>query len=209
LEPVALDLLAAFVAVAESTSFSVAAKRLALTKSTVSRQIMRLEQSLGTQLFHRTSHRVRLTAAGVALLQRVAPQLASLRDALGSVRDEQQSPRGELRLTAPNDFGAAWLSETLSSFAARYPEVVLTVKLTLSPIDIVADGYDLALRISAGLPDSSLVARKLAAVEMHLYASPAYLARRGYPQTLNDLAEHDWVTLTGMTTLLGLPVPMH
>jgi DNA-binding transcriptional LysR family regulator len=207
-ETVALDLLAAFVAVAETTSFSLAAKRLSLTKSTVSRQVARLEQSLGTQLFHRTSHHVRLTAAGTALLERVAPQLASLREAVGAMRDEQPTPRGELRLTAPNDFGAAWLSETVSAFVARYPEVTVTVKLTMSPVDLLADGYDLALRISAGLPDSSLVARKLATVEMHLYASPAYVSQRGYPQTLDDLGQHDWVTLTGMTTLLGLPVPL-
>ncbi len=204
-----LDLLAAFVAVAESRSYSGAARKLSLTKSTLSRQIVRLEQSLGTQLFNRTSRHVRPTAAGTALLERVAPQLAALRLAVRSLPEQAQTLGGELRMTAPNDFGTAWLAETVSGFVARHPDLTVSVKLTTVPVDLVPDGYDLALRISARLRDSSLVARKLAPVEMHIYASPAYVARSGHPQSLPDLGEHDWVTLTGLFPLLGLPVELH
>lgn len=193
-----LDLLNLFVAVAETQSFSLAAKRLGLPRSTVSRGIVRLEASLGTHLLHRTTHTVGLTTAGAALFERVAPLVASLRQAVDSLPEQAESPSGTLRITAANDLGIGWLAEIVPRFMARHPDVKVDVWLTNAFVDVVAEGVDVALRISRGpLRDSSLVARKLVDLEAQLFASPAYLARRGTPRTVEELAAHDRVLPRG------------
>jgi DNA-binding transcriptional LysR family regulator len=203
-----LDLLSIFVAVAESSSFSVGAQRLGIPKSKVSRGITRLEESLGTQLLHRTTRTVRLTTAGSELLTRVGPHLAALRSAVSSLPEQQEVPSGELRLTASNDLGTAFLADVVARFSLRYPEVRVIVRLTNAYVDLVAESIDLALRI-AGKPlkDSTLVARKLGPVEVHLYASPAYVARKGQPRSKEQLAEHDWVAAPGFLSASGLDIP--
>lgn len=193
-EPLELDLLNVFVAVAETGSFSDAAERLAMPKSSVSRGIARLEASLGAQLLHRTTRNVGLTTAGAALFERVSPLVASLRAAVGSLPEQQEAPSGTLRVSTATDLATAWLGELLPRFTLRHPDVQLDVRLSNEFVDLVREGYDVALRISTKpLRDSTLVARRLATLELQLFASPAYLARRGTPRTLEDLEQHDFV----------------
>lgn len=193
-----LDLLNLFVSVAETQSFSLAAKRLGLPRSTVSRGIVRLEASLGTHLLHRTTHTVGLTTAGAALFERVAPLVSSLRQAVDSLPEQAESPSGTLRITAANDLGIGWLADVVPRFMARHSGVKVDVWLTNAFVDLVADGVDVALRISRGpLRDSSLVARKLTDLEAQLFAAPAYLARRGTPRSVEELAAHDRVVPRG------------
>jgi DNA-binding transcriptional LysR family regulator len=202
-----LDLLNLFVAVAETQSFSLAAKRLGLPRSTVSRGIVRLEASLGTHLLHRTTHTVGLTTAGTALFDRVAPLVTSLRQAVDSLPEQAESPSGTLRITAANDVGFGWLSDVVPRFMARHPQVKVDVWLTNAFVDLVAEGVDVALRISRGpLRDSSLVARKLTDLEAQLFAAPAYLSRRGTPRSLEELSGHDRVVPRGWrdTELLAM-----
>lgn len=193
-----LDLLAQFVAVAETESFSAAAKRLGLTKGTVSRGVARLEEAVGAQLLHRTTRQVALSTAGAALYERTAPQLAALRLAVGSLPESEERPSGELRITAPIDLGSALLGEVAARFMTRFPEVRLDVHLTNRRVDLVGEGFDVALRALPKLPkDSSLIMRRLGQGELAFYAAATYLARRGTPRTPGDPA-HDWLAFRGI-----------
>lgn len=189
-----LNLLSLFVAVAEASSFSKAADKLDVRRSSVSRGIAALEQSLRVQLFNRTTRHVALTTAGKALYAKIAPQLASLQDALGDVPEREEQPSGPVRLTAPNDLGAIVLPDVLAGFVLRYPQVTLDVRLTNRLVDLVAEGFDFAIRVAAGrLSDSSLVAKRAATTELQVFAAPVYLARAGTPRTSEDAARHSWV----------------
>lgn len=202
-----LNLLGVFVAVAETGSFSAAARKLGLPKSSVSRGVASLEASVGAQLLHRTTRHVSLSTAGAALYERAAPLLASLREAIGTLPEREEAPSGKLRLTAPNDMGATFLPEVIARFTARYPSVSVDCRLTNLNVDLVAEGFDLAIRASGTkLTDSSLRVRRLGAIDVQLFASPTYLARRGTPRTPEDLAHHDFVAYRGLRHLseLGL-----
>jgi DNA-binding transcriptional LysR family regulator len=197
-----LDLLALFVAVAESASFSAAAKKLGMPKSSVSRGVAALEAELGTQLLHRTTRHVSLSTAGTALYDRIAPLLGQIREAIGSLPEREEAPSGELRITAPNDVGAMFLAELIARFVARHPAVCVDARLTNRNVDLVAEGFDAALRAATKpMKDSSMVARKLAPVELHFFASPTYLARRGTPRTMEEARDHDWVAFRGLTQI--------
>lgn len=200
-----LNLLGLFVAVAETGSFSEAARKLGLPKSSVSRGVASLEASVGAQLLHRTTRHVSLSTAGAALYERAAPLLASLKEAVGTLPEREEAPSGELRLTAPHDMGATFLPEVIARFTTRYPSVRVDCRLTNRNVDLVAEGFDLALRASgARLADSSLVGRRLGAIDVQLFASPTYLARRGTPRAPEDLAQHDFVAFRGLEFLRGL-----
>jgi DNA-binding transcriptional LysR family regulator len=193
-----LNLLGLFVAVAETGSFSEAARKLGLPKSSVSRGVARLEADVGAQLLHRTTRHVTLSTAGTALYERAAPLLASLKEAVGALPEREETPSGELRLTAPHDMGATFLPAVIARFTARYPSVRVDCRLTNRNVDLVAEGFDLALRAaSAKLADSSLTVRRLGTLDVQLFASPTYLARRGTPRTPEDLAQHDFVAFRG------------
>jgi len=197
---VALDDLAVFVAVAETGSFSAAATRLGLPKSSVSRAIARLEASTGVALVHRTTRHVALSTAGSALLERVAPQITSLRECVAALPELEEGPSGVLRITSPTDFGNAVLAEVVARFVARYPAVEVDARVTNQVLDLVAEGIDLAVRISTRrLKDSTLMARRLGPISLQLFAAPSYLSRRGTPRTPRDLDDHDWVRLRGLT----------
>ncbi len=188
-----LNLLAVFEAVARTASFSAAAKELGLPKSSVSRAVARLEADLDVQLLFRTTRHVAPSAAGTALYDRVAPLLGSIRGALGDLPEREEQPSGELRVTAPVDLGELFLSEVVTRYTARYPAVSVDLHLTGRVVDLVAEGFDVALRVAAKLQDSTLVVRKAAPIVMQLFASPVYLARRGTPRTEADLDDHEWV----------------
>jgi DNA-binding transcriptional LysR family regulator len=166
-----------------------------------------LEAWVGAPLLHRTTRHVSLSTAGAALYERAAPLLASLKEAVGTLPEREEGPSGELRLTAPHDMGATFLPEVIARFTARYPSVRVDCRLTNRNVDLVAEGFDLALRASGTkLADSSLMVRRLSAIDVQLFASPAYLARRGTPRAPEDLAHHDLVMFRGLKSLseLGL-----
>lgn len=189
-----LNALELFVAVAETNSFSTAAKKLGLPKSTISRGLQRLEKELGVTLVNRTTRQVSLSTAGEALLERVGPQLAALKKSVGELPESEEKPSGHLRITAAVDFGATWLPELVTAFVARCPSVSVEVNVSNRLVDLVAERFDLAFRASGErLKDSALMARKVGPVAMRVFASPAYLARRGTPRTARELDGHDWV----------------
>jgi DNA-binding transcriptional LysR family regulator len=201
-----LNQLPLFVAVADAASMSEAARRLNLPKSSVSRGISALEESLGVQLFHRTTRQVKLTTAGTSFYEKTAPLVALVRDATHNLPEQTDVPSGTLRLTAPPDLGFTLLPELLAKFCARYPEVQLDVRLSNRLEDLVGEGFDVALRISPRLKDSTLVARKLSGLDLRLYAAPSYLAKRGVPKSLEELGEHDFVVFRTLAT--ALPVKL-
>jgi DNA-binding transcriptional LysR family regulator len=185
-----LEDLEAFVRVAESGSFTEAARRLHVPKSTVSRRIARLERTLSTPLVTRSSRRTALTEAGHAYLAEVGPALHRIDTASHAARDQREEPRGHLRVTAPFDVAMWWLAPLVTSFRERHPAVTVEVVVDERPRDLEKDGIDLAIRSAARLEDSALVARRLATIELALWASPAYLAARGRPESIEALSEH-------------------
>lgn len=193
-----LNRLGIFVAVAETSSFSAAARRLGLPKSTVSRGVAGLEQELGVRLLHRTTRHVALSTAGAALRARITAPLAALGRSLADLPELEDQPSGLLRVTATVDFGAVVLAEIVAAFVARHPAVEVELRLSNAVVDMVAEGIDVALRMqSRSLADSSLIARRLAPLEMQIFAAPAYLTRRPALRTPRDLDQHDWVILEG------------
>jgi DNA-binding transcriptional LysR family regulator len=193
-----------FVQVVEAGGFRAAAERLGLTASAVSKRIRALEGRLGARLLNRTTRRVAPTDVGRALFERARALLADLEDAEAAVAELQSEPRGALRVGAPMDFGRRYLAEPLAAFAAAHPRVCLDVQLTDRFVDVVGEGFDVVVRIGT-LPDSSLVARRLAPCRRVLVASPAYLAERGTPSRAADLAGHD-VVAYALETARGWPI---
>jgi DNA-binding transcriptional LysR family regulator len=184
-----LDALATFVHVADGASFTAAAKRLGVPTSTVSREIARLEETLGTRLLHRTTRKVALTSAGAKLYERVLPHVAALRDAAREVPEQSGHPGGPLRITVPNDLGTSYFADVVAGFLALHPQVQLDVRLTARQVDVVAEGIDLALR-TGKIQDATLVARRVGTLDAYLFAAPSYVARHGRPTSPLDLLDH-------------------
>lgn len=147
---------------------------------------------MGVRLLHRTTRTLRVTEQGADLLQRITPALVTLRDAVREVEASEHAPRGRLRVTTPTDIGISFLAELIGDFSRRYPEVSVDLSLTQRVVDLVAEGFDLAIR-AGELRDSSLVVRRLGGTDAQLFAAPGYLERRGAPRALGDLNEHDLV----------------
>jgi DNA-binding transcriptional LysR family regulator len=189
-----IALVATFVEVADAASFSGAARALGTTTATVSRTIAKLEESVGSRLFHRTTRRVSLTTAGNALYERTAAHLRALAHATKELPEHQTEPAGTLKLTAPYDLGATFLGSVIARFMALYPKVQVQAEFSSHVVDLAAEGFDVALRGEMGKhKDTSLTARRLVhGGEISLYAAPSYLARRGNPRGLAS-ADHDWL----------------
>jgi len=179
-----------FVAVAETESFTRAAKRLDVSTAHVSRQISALEDRLSTRLFYRTTRRVSTTEAGQIYYQHCRQILDALEQAERSMTNMQLVPQGRLRLTAPVTYGEKSIAPLVNDFVLRYPELDVEMKLTNQQLDLVAEGYDLAVRLGK-LDDSSLMARRLASRTLYVCASPAYLAVHGTPHSLSELERHN------------------
>ena len=180
---------AMFARVVEHRSFSAAAAAIGVSKATVSKGVARLEARLGTTLFHHTSRRLTLTESGRALAERAQRMLTEAECAEEAARDAATQPRGKVRLAAPLTFGVLHVAPVIAEFLARYPGIEIEMCLSDARVDIVAEGIDVALRIAV-LPDSSLRARRLAAVPAHVVAAPAYFAAHGRPRHPADLAGH-------------------
>jgi DNA-binding transcriptional LysR family regulator len=195
------NLLPLFVAVVECGSMSAAARKLGAPKSSVSRGVAALESSLGVQLLHRTTRDVQLTTAGQSFYERARPVLSSYRELTTSIPEQELEPSGTLRITTPVDMGLTFLVDVFANFMARYPKVTLDVSPSNTPRDLVADGFDVALRIATRLSDSSLVARRLGAVELSIFGAPSYLAQHGTPRSLEACEAHRWVLFSGLGKL--------
>lgn len=180
----------AFARVAETRSFSEAARRLRVSKSVLSRQVAALEAELGVRLFHRTTRALTPTEIGEAYYQRVSRILADIEEAEQSVGLLQGSPRGRLKVNAPMSFGYLHLAPALPDFLAACPEIEVEMAMNDRTVDLIEEGFDVAVRIGR-LSDSSLVARKLAPMRLVVCASPAYLAEKGTPATPADLKHHE------------------
>ncbi|QWP77105.1 LysR family transcriptional regulator [Lysobacter sp. K5869] len=184
-----LQQIEAFAAVAEHGGFAAAARALGRDASVVSRRIDALEARLGVRLLSRTTRRVALTEVGRIYLQRVQAILGELSAADVEAAEAAAAPQGLLRLALPAAFAQRWIAPWLSQFLADYPKLRLELSHTDRFVDLIADGFDAAVRIGE-LADSRLVARRLAGFETLLCAAPAYLQRRGHPQRPDDLQRH-------------------
>jgi DNA-binding transcriptional LysR family regulator len=180
---------AIFAKVAELGSFGRAAAAIGVAPGTVSKAISRLENQLGSPLFHRTSRRVTLTEVGRGSLEGARRLLAEAEALEAEASEESAAPRGLVRVTAPLSFSLAYLGEALSEFLQSHPEITVDLNLSDAQVDIVEQGFDLALRI-ASLEDSSLRARRLCPVALRLVGSPAYFSKWGRPAHPRDLASH-------------------
>ena len=178
-----------FLAVVEHGSFTAGAVALSTTPSVLSRAVTRLEARLGRQLLQRTTRRVGLTDAGRLYLEQVRTAFGLLDDAERDVQGQDGALAGRVRLSVPTTYGHYRLPPVLARFAQQYPQVQVELNITNRNVDLVAEGFDLAIRLGQ-LPDSGLVARKLEDVPLLLVAAPDYLQRRGTPQTLDDLQQH-------------------
>lgn len=190
---------AVFVHVVERGSFTLAADDLSLSRAVVSKYISRLEERLGARLLHRTTRRLSLTEAGAALFEASRGALERIEEAEAAVAQFQAEPRGRLKVSAPMSFGILHLGPAMAEFARAYPKVTLDLRLDDRFVNLVEEGIDVAVRIGA-LTDSSLVARKLAATRTVACASPAYLAQFGEPETPEDLAGHDCLLYSYLST---------
>jgi len=202
--PIDLNLLRTFAIAHETGSFSAAAKRLRVPRSTVSRGVTALEEATGTLLFHRTTRKVTSTRAGRALFERVEPWIVRLEAAARDIPEASATPSGTLRITAPTDLGEVLVAEAVARFGVRYPETRVEVVLGPRVVDLAKEGFDLALRFGRGpVPGAGFVAKRLGSLVFGWFASPAYLARRGTPRALADLAAHDVVAIGASAA--GLP----
>src|SRR5690606_19508137 len=187
-----------FHAVVRHMSAAKAAREMGLTPSGVSRVVSRLEERLGVRLLQRTTRKVSLTEEGAVFHARTMQILNDLADAEAEMRRSAVQPRGNLRITAPVVFGRLHLSPLLSKLLERHPELGVDLQLVDRFVDLIDEGLDLAIRVGT-LPDSRLIARRLCANRRVLVASPAYVARRGFPTLPEELSEHECLLFTGFS----------
>lgn len=178
-----------FVAVAETGGFAAAARQLGVTKSAVSKRIGSLEAHLGMQLFHRSTRSMSLTEAGEIYLSHAVQALGSAQEAEDAVTAMRGQPAGRLRVSAPMSFGWLHVAPLIKGFLERHPGITLDLTMDDRVADLVEAGFDMAIRAGT-LPDSALIARRLAPIHSVLAAAPAYLSQAGTPQHPEDLLQH-------------------
>jgi DNA-binding transcriptional LysR family regulator len=183
----------AFAKVVETGSFARAAERLGVSVSAVSRQVAELEEHLDARLLNRTTRRLSLTESGRAFYERCVQLLADLEEAEQSAHAGSAKPRGTLRLTCATTFGVRHLAPAIVAFAERYPDMRFDVELSDRAVDLVEEGFDVAVRIGS-IGSQNLVGRKVGEMHPVCCAAPAYLARRGEPKQPEDLAAHACLT---------------
>jgi len=186
-----------FTAVVDAASFVGAGDALNMSKAAVSRHISDLEQRLGVRLMHRTTRKLSLTSEGEVFLARSREILASIEASEAELSTRSVTASGLLKISVPVSFGISHLAPLWSEFLDRHPQITLDIQLADRVIDLVDEGFDLAVRI-ARLPDSSLVSRRLASTRLVLCAAPSYLKRRGTPQHPSELTQHEVVSYSLM-----------
>ena len=207
-----------FARVVDEGSFSRAAARAGLPKSTVSRRIVALESQLGERLLLRTTRKLTVTDFGHSVLEHAQQVLAEVDATAALAQQRQVRPSGRLRVSMPGDFANGVLAQLLADFVTRYPAVALELDLSPRRVDLIGENFDVAIRMGDLPDDSTLAARRLAGFAAGLYASPAYLQRRGEPSEPEALMEHDalrllmrsgepapWVLMRGDERWQGIP----
>lgn len=184
-----LDRISVFTTVARLHNFAAAARILGMSAPAVSKHIQLLEAELGVKLLHRTTRQVTLTEAGQTLFLRASTALSELSEAIELVGEQQHTPRGTLRISVPVTFGHMYLLPLLSSFAEKYPDVLLEVTFDDRMVDILSEGYDIIIRIGP-LTDSTLIMKPLGLSPLMLVATRPYLKQYGIPQTPAGLKTH-------------------
>jgi DNA-binding transcriptional LysR family regulator len=183
-----MEELTAFVAVGETGSFAGAASQIGRDASVISRRISQLEQRLGVRLLSRTTRHVSLTEVGAVYFRRVQAILDELANAGTEASDFASTPQGVLKISLPVTFGRQWVAPSFASFLARYPQIKVDAHFTDRIVDVIADGFDVAIRVGA-LNDSSLTARRIASYRNILIAAPSYLEKHGRPRSPIELKE--------------------
>jgi DNA-binding transcriptional LysR family regulator len=198
-----LNAVTCFAKVVELESFRAAGAALGVPKSTVSRKVAELEDALGTRLLERTTRRLRLTEAGRTYHQRVVPALDALGEAERALEEQSAEPSGSLKLTMTVEGGQMLLGPILAEYLTRYPQVRLQVELMDRRVDLVEEGFDLAIRAGA-LADSSLIARRFGTPRgLRIYGSERYLSEHGTPKHPRDLVNHRCMVMTGQSAPLA------
>ncbi|MDO9127460.1 MAG: LysR family transcriptional regulator [Parvibaculum sp.] len=191
---------AVYAKVVELGGFTAAADALGLSKSMVSRQVATLEDELGVRLLNRTTRRISVTEVGGVVFERAQRIVAEAAEAANEATCVEGAVRGLLRVNAPMSFGIRQLGPVMPEFLARYPDLNVDLTLNDRRVDLIEEGFDVSLRVSA-LTDSSLIARQLAPVERYLVGAPAYFEKHGMPKHPADVADHDFL----LYTLLARP----
>jgi DNA-binding transcriptional LysR family regulator len=186
-----------FVAVATTGSFAAAAEHLGASTSQMSRAVARLESKLQTQLFFRTTRKVTLTDTGRVLVERCRQVIQQRDEALDLVSGGDE-PQGELRLTCSTALGARFVAPIVGRMTQRFPKLSINLELSNRVVDLVTEGFDLAIR-TGHLPDSRLIATRVASRRLYLCASPDYLEKAGRPKTVDDLTQHECLIGTATT----------
>lgn len=203
-DPVQLGSIEQFCKAAELGSFTAAAEFLGLTPASVSRSISRLEERLGIRLFSRTTRRIRLTGEGELYWRECQRALEQIAEVERAITGNQKLPSGTLRISVGTLYANYRLLPLLPRFTEAYPQIDLELNISNRVVDFVEEGYDLAIRL--GIPrDSRLIAHKLEEASVGIFATPEYLARRGAPQTLDDLASHDCIQFVLPSTGRAMP----
>lgn len=179
-----------FARVARTGNMSAAGREMGLSPAVVSKRISQLEERLGARLFQRTTRHLKLTETGTGYFKRVADILSLCEEAEDFVSRRNTTPRGILKITVPTAFSRRHIAPHLEGFLARYPDIELQVNVTDDLVDIIREGYDLAIRLGEP-PDSSVVSRKLAPDTRVLCASPSYIERNGVPASVAELELHN------------------
>ena len=192
-----LDLMRTYLAVVDTDSFTSAGQKLGKSKALVSKHIFELEERLGARLLNRTTRSVGTTEIGRAYYERAQQILADFDNLEEEVRTQSGSPRGRLKLTAPQTLGELSVMDMVTAFRAKFPAVELDVLLADRMVDLVTEGFDVALRVTA-MTDSSLIARKLCDMRLPLCASPGYLKKYGTPKRPEDLVAHHCIIDTNI-----------
>jgi DNA-binding transcriptional LysR family regulator len=194
-----LNDMALFVEVAKARSFRRAAEAIGMPNSTLSRRITELERAIGLRLLHRTTRKIELTEAGQIYYdrsRRIVDEARLAHEQLGAMLEQ---PSGLLRVSLPVDFATNHLAPIIPEFTRRYPGITFDLDLTPRRVDLVAEPFDVAIRMGE-LPDSNMIARKLAELPRHLYASPSYVAASGEPANPSDLAKHECLCMPNFAT---------
>jgi len=191
------------VELARAGGMSAAARELDVTPAAVSKRLAQIEARLGVRLFNRSTRRLSLTAEGEVYLENARRILGEIDDLDALIASRQAAPRGLLKVNAPLGFGRSYIAPAIAEFAQQYPEVSLQLQLTDLPADFVREAFDVAVRFG-DLPDTSLIARKIAPNRRLVCASPGYLKKHGTPATPHDLARHQCIVLRQNEAAYGL-----